>query len=371
MICKWCGATADVTKGICTSCGRELPPLSDCGGFYDIVPEAVRKTFAAETVSPEISTQESTTIPVSPVVPVPPVRGERRPPRSSGRGLIVVLLALLLAVVSAFTALLVSSNRRNDKLTEQIEALRDEIDDLEDDDRPWQPNSDKEPVDDKEPNDDKEPDGAESEPGADETAEPDNTTEESEENTQKTSNSDVPEETENNTEGDPSDGDPNFNEEDLSFIIDLSGVKPSFEDNGEKKYDGIFVWDYSSGKVTCTYKEEKLWDLTLTTETKLEEGAEMSVEYDVENALLGDSLDNGAEFAWEYKTERGGDWKALDGAEFQGKTSTYQVTSAFLESFEKHPKECYFRCTVTRRSVDGGTLTIEVIWKVLVLSSKN
>lgn len=40
MICKWCGAKVDPAKKTCGRCGRENNPLSDCGGFYDVVPNA-------------------------------------------------------------------------------------------------------------------------------------------------------------------------------------------------------------------------------------------------------------------------------------------------------------------------------------------
>ena len=36
MFCKWCGKTIQTTDKSCPSCGRETPPLSDCGGFYDL-----------------------------------------------------------------------------------------------------------------------------------------------------------------------------------------------------------------------------------------------------------------------------------------------------------------------------------------------
>lgn len=37
MFCKWCGTTLDPADRSCRKCGREIPPLSDCGGFYDLV----------------------------------------------------------------------------------------------------------------------------------------------------------------------------------------------------------------------------------------------------------------------------------------------------------------------------------------------
>ena len=36
MFCKWCGKTIQITDVNCPNCGRETPPLSDCGGFYNL-----------------------------------------------------------------------------------------------------------------------------------------------------------------------------------------------------------------------------------------------------------------------------------------------------------------------------------------------
>ena len=40
MICKWCGEAVEPGQGTCSHCGKELPPLSECGGFYNVMPEA-------------------------------------------------------------------------------------------------------------------------------------------------------------------------------------------------------------------------------------------------------------------------------------------------------------------------------------------
>lgn len=48
MICKWCGAKVSAVDKKCGRCGREIPALSDCGGFYDLVPNA--KAAAPATV---------------------------------------------------------------------------------------------------------------------------------------------------------------------------------------------------------------------------------------------------------------------------------------------------------------------------------
>ena len=36
MFCKWCGNSIQLTDKKCPACGRETPPMSDCGGFYNL-----------------------------------------------------------------------------------------------------------------------------------------------------------------------------------------------------------------------------------------------------------------------------------------------------------------------------------------------
>ena len=36
MFCKWCGNNIQLTDRKCPACGRETPPMSDCGGLYNL-----------------------------------------------------------------------------------------------------------------------------------------------------------------------------------------------------------------------------------------------------------------------------------------------------------------------------------------------
>lgn len=44
MFCKWCGGTLASSDIKCKRCGKEVPALSDCGGFFDLVPDARKNT---------------------------------------------------------------------------------------------------------------------------------------------------------------------------------------------------------------------------------------------------------------------------------------------------------------------------------------
>lgn len=55
MFCKWCGGDLTSSDTRCKRCGKEVPALSDCGGFYDLVSDANK--FATGSPRIEASTE--------------------------------------------------------------------------------------------------------------------------------------------------------------------------------------------------------------------------------------------------------------------------------------------------------------------------
>lgn len=55
MFCKWCGGNLASSDTKCKRCGKEVPALSDCGGFYDLVPNAKKtvEVYPGPIVPPE------------------------------------------------------------------------------------------------------------------------------------------------------------------------------------------------------------------------------------------------------------------------------------------------------------------------------
>lgn len=96
MICKWCGAKIREKDRSCPRCGQELPPLSECGGFYDLVPGA------RQGVIPPVEPKSA----VPPVPPVPPVNSStgyyppRKKKKNYGTFWLCVWAVLLLAVIA-------------------------------------------------------------------------------------------------------------------------------------------------------------------------------------------------------------------------------------------------------------------------------
>lgn len=110
MICKWCGESIKAGTRTCRRCKRELPALSDCGGFYDLVPRGT---------------------PVPPVAPEPQsaVQPLVRPviPQARQNNLLIqiafgvsAILALILLVVT------ISLSNKLADAREEAEYLRDQ-----------------------------------------------------------------------------------------------------------------------------------------------------------------------------------------------------------------------------------------------------
>lgn len=87
MICKGCGGALERGERICRRCGREVPSLSDCGGFYDLVNTP---------------------------------RPAAEKPRSRGLGILCAVLAALLALSIVFCAHIV---KQNENMARQLEEM--------------------------------------------------------------------------------------------------------------------------------------------------------------------------------------------------------------------------------------------------------
>lgn len=116
MICKWCGAKIREKDRSCPRCGQELPPLSECGGFYDLVPGA--RQGAVPPVNP-----------VSPVPPVPPADGPtgHYPPRKKKKNYGTLWLCVWAVLLFAVIALSVKSC----SLSHELDALDDRLSKVE------------------------------------------------------------------------------------------------------------------------------------------------------------------------------------------------------------------------------------------------
>lgn len=118
MFCKWCGADLPNSANKCTRCGKEVPAMSDCGGFYDLVPNAKRRTAGGPVSTP-----------VGPkVVPVNvdpaksdtskkdvPVKGKKNGRKSSGLQLLIICIGFIIVI-----ALLLGMNSKIGKVLDSV-----------------------------------------------------------------------------------------------------------------------------------------------------------------------------------------------------------------------------------------------------------
>lgn len=319
MICKWCGAPVDVTRGKCSACGRELPPLSDCGGFYNIVPGAARPE-AQPCVQQTHSEPQSSTEPVS-----PPPRQKKRPV------LPLVTLAVLLLVGVLSVVLFLSLGSRLDALEQRIAANDSEIEQLR------RSNAS----------------ALEQLAGV---------------NAQLAEVNDQLAATREALEKPAL----KLSETDIRFCMALSedgsNVSCDLRDAGVLKYRSHGT---EPRVVTCLLDEVQLWQVKLS-ETVSGKGFNRATSYcfhyDVDNERLGKyQSTQPAEFSWQYRSADGGEWTELDESSGvhivsapERSESTVTIDDPWLRS--NLPDGAYeLRCVLTRHSRDGGTLVLELV----------
>lgn len=107
MFCKWCGENLTSYDTKCKRCGREVPPLSDCGGFYDLVSNVKKPVDVQPTLAP------------APAVPTIPKRKKTNVKRIL-IGLITLAVALILAIALLFLVIALSKIKQSTNETKVI-----------------------------------------------------------------------------------------------------------------------------------------------------------------------------------------------------------------------------------------------------------
>lgn len=133
MFCKWCGGNLASSDTKCKRCGKEVPALSDCGGFYDLVPNA--KEPVEVHPGPVVPPERPTNPPRKPEPPkeVPPTRSKKAGKKSLlglftltvvGFALVILLLIIILGKVNQYSSEV--NGLRNDLRTinEKINAIQ-------------------------------------------------------------------------------------------------------------------------------------------------------------------------------------------------------------------------------------------------------
>lgn len=122
MICKWCGNSLSASQTTCKRCGKTVPALSDCGGFYDLVPNARNAAGAQNAPVQSVPVQSA------PVTrPAAPAKKKSNHNYLLLGAAAVIAVAFILLFISLFTL-----QGRIVWLTNRIAALEDELDEISD-----------------------------------------------------------------------------------------------------------------------------------------------------------------------------------------------------------------------------------------------
>lgn len=115
MICKWCGNKMSPSDTKCKRCGKEVPALSDCGGFYDIISKEPKP--AEVSPAPVVSMPEQY-MPATESAPVSTSNDNKKVKLILAGCVLAVIIALLVSVI----ALMAKVGELEDKLDEAKES---------------------------------------------------------------------------------------------------------------------------------------------------------------------------------------------------------------------------------------------------------
>lgn len=320
MFCKWCGGNLASSDTKCKRCGKEVPALSDCGGFYDLVPNAKKPVEVHP--GPVVPPERPANPPRKPEPPkeVPPTRSKKAGKKSLlglfaltvvGFALVILLLVIILGKVNQYSSEV--NGLRND-----LRTINEKIDELQ---------IATEPVE----------------------TEPEIT---------------VPTVV----------IDPALAEQDVVFTVTIPG-----EDSTEKIEADLNLGDYTDTAV-ITYGLDKTTGMVISTGYALKEAdtevsltidynsefrtRSVSVAYVIDDASFG--LSEAPETCkWQYRFDAASDWEDLPKDAFNqndsaGKTGLTIRETALQELLADNEGQLELRCEIYRTNTDDGSLTIVI-----------
>lgn len=98
MICKWCGESISSKQTTCPRCGKERPPMSECGGFYNIIDS---QSVQNERSAPQAMSQR-------------PAQQSQANKASTSKAAIFAIIVSLVALVIAIVSLALTFKNNKD-----------------------------------------------------------------------------------------------------------------------------------------------------------------------------------------------------------------------------------------------------------------
>lgn len=125
MFCKWCGNNLRLTDKKCSACGRETPPMSDCGGFYNL-----KHSNGGTGVTPVASTEKVIVKEVPNCSAVEKMEAKYAKERKAARKhhtMTMLCFGIVLIAIICTAVLAVIANSQLGKLKEYIGNIQIEI----------------------------------------------------------------------------------------------------------------------------------------------------------------------------------------------------------------------------------------------------
>lgn len=119
MFCKWCGEKIEPEERKCAACGREIPPLSDCGGFYGLTGKDEQRRSAPIDTDVGAPKQEAKRTTKS--------TGKRIKYRLASKALLVLVPLLLLALFINIQINIAKLTKQGDRIVTALEDIKTEM----------------------------------------------------------------------------------------------------------------------------------------------------------------------------------------------------------------------------------------------------
>lgn len=123
MFCKWCGANIQITDRKCPSCGRETPPMSDCGGLYNLKQSNYTPPTPPTPVPPK-----PVLVPLCPIIEkMEPKYTRDRKASKSHHTTTVICFGVMVTAVILCVALLFNLYAKLNEVTEMVTCISDKL----------------------------------------------------------------------------------------------------------------------------------------------------------------------------------------------------------------------------------------------------
>ncbi len=330
MFCKWCGGNLAPSETKCKRCGKEIPALSDCGGFYDLVPTAkTRKTTPDDMVGPNNGANQQ--------------RGdsgkdrkqeavEKAPVKKKNNKQPLFILGLI--TLCCFAILFVQILLLNGKIGKQTESMSNIKEELQGMATQLQELSKEET----------------------------------------TPLPTLPEEKPNTPTESPAPTEPELKKQDISFGVTITTTEDLNEyfahsDLGDY-VDSVSVayeFDKVTGEMSTAYFTLK--EVEGTVELNLSQTIEFRshkvlISYAVDDKVFG-ITDKPAEFKWMYRINNSEEWAVVPASSFnvesgEGETAISIKTTELLKLADADSELLELRCEILLENADGGSLTLVI-----------